>query len=101
MVPKAVSIEFQTFSNNQRMGSLKLAGTDIRHCSPAQIMKPQRVSMLWQFTNGLFLHLTSWNPFTHPGRMYLWVIIKLIYGQSVLVSNNGRIHFASTSISMG
>ena len=86
-VPKAVSIEFQTFSNRQRTGSLNLAGTDIRHCSPAQIMNPQRASMLWQFANRSFLHLTSWNPFTHPGRMYLWVIIKPIYGRILSVAN--------------
>ena len=80
-VSKAVSVEFQTFNSHQRTGSLNLAGTDIRHCSPAWIMNPQRASMLWQFANGSFLHLTSWNPFTHPGQMYPWVIINPIYGQ--------------------
>ena len=80
-VSKAISVKFQTFSSHQRNGSLNSAGTDIRHCSPARIMNPQRASMLWQFANGSFLHLTSWNPFTHPGRMYPWVIIKPIYGQ--------------------
>ena len=40
--------------------------------------------MLWQFTNGSFLHSTSWNPFTHPGQMYPWVIIKPIYGQKCI-----------------
>ena len=81
-VPRTASVEFQTFSNHQRTGSLNSAGTDIRHCSPAQIMNPQRASMLWQFANGSFLHLTSWNPFTQPGQMYPWVIIKPIYDQS-------------------
>ena len=78
-VPKAISVEFQTFSKRQRTGSLKLTGTNIQHCSPARIMNPHRASMLWQFTNRSFLHSTSWNPFTHPGQMYPWVIIKLIY----------------------
>ena len=87
MVSRTVSVEFQTFSNRQRTGSLNSAGTNIQHCSPAQIMNPQRVSMLWQFANRLFLHSTSWNPFTHPGRMYPWVIIKPIYGQILSVAN--------------
>ena len=86
-VPKAVSVKFQTLSNRQKTRSLNSAGTDIRHCSPTQIMNPQRASMLWQFTNGSFLHSTSWNPFTHPGQMYLWVIIKPIYGRILSVAN--------------
>ena len=80
-VPKVISVEFQTVSKRQSTGSLKSAGTDIQHCSPARIMNPQRASILWQFANGSFLHLTSWNPFTQPGRMYPWVIINPIYGQ--------------------
>ena len=80
-MPNAVSVEFQTVSKRQSTGSLKSAGVDIRHCSPARIINPQRASILWQFANRLFLHLTSWNPFTQPGRMYPWVIIKPIYGQ--------------------
>ena len=81
-VSRAISVEFQTFSSRQRTGSLNSAGTDILHCSPARIINPQRASILWQFANGSFLHSTSWNPFTQPGRMYPWVIIKPIYGQS-------------------
>ena len=80
-------MEFQTFSSRQRTGSLNLAGTNIQHCSPAQIMNPQRASTLWQFANRSFLHSTSWKPFTHPGRMYPWVIIKLIYDQSLSAAN--------------
>ena len=83
-VPKAVSVEFQTVSKRQSTGSLKSAGVDIRHCSPTRIMNPQRVSILWQFANGSFLHSTSWNPFTQPGRIYPWVIINPICGQKVV-----------------
>ena len=53
-------------------------------------MKPQRVSMLWQFASRSFLHSTSWNPFTHPGRMYLWIIIRLICEQSLSVFNKWK-----------
>ena len=81
-VPKAVSVEFQTVSKRHSTGSLKSAGADIRHCSPARIMNPQRASILWQLAKGSFLHSTSWNPFTQPGQMYPWVIISPIYGQS-------------------
>ena len=98
--PKAVSVEFQTISKRQSTGSLKSAGVDIWHCSPAWIMNPQRASILWQFANGLFLHSTSWNPFTQPGRMYLWVIINLIYGRESSATHNGRI-LRRTSVSVG
>ena len=80
-VPKAVSVEFQTVSKRQSTGSLRSAGVDIRHCSPARIMNPQRASILWQFASGSFLHSTSWNPLTQPGQMYPWVIINPICGQ--------------------
>ena len=99
-VLRAVSVKFQTFSNCQRTGSLNSAGTDIQHCSPAQIMNPQRASILWQFANRSFLHSTSWNPFTQPGRMYPWVIIKPIYGQKLSAAHKGRI-LRRTSVSVG
>ena len=99
-VPKAVSVEFQTVSKCQSTGSLRSAGVDIQHCSPAQIMNPQRASILWQFASGSFLHSTSWDPFTQPGRMYPWVIIKPIYGQSYQPPINGRI-LRCTSVSEG
>ena len=50
-----------TFSSLHRTGSLKSDGTDMKHCSPAQIMNPHRASMLWQFTRGLGLHSTLLN----------------------------------------